>query len=178
MNKGNKAVLILTILSSAIEDVMFMQWLTENGADANLRTRTDETALSSAIAYGNIDVVHFLLNHGTDLSRGDLVHCAAQRISEVEGAFLIDILAQNGADMNAHRYNNDSALRWRALSKSGTPLHIACKRQSVLVARTLLKYGADPHQKMLEAQELVSPTPYEMAMDSNDEDLMSLFATV
>lgn len=173
-----EAVHVLTLLSTAIKDVKLMEWLVDNGADVNLGSRNDETALSFAIAYGNMDVIQHLLNRGTDLSRGDLVHCAAQRTNEVEAASLIEVLARKGVDVNTYRYNNNTAFRWRVFFRSSTALHIACKRRSVLIARTLLECGADPDRKMLEAQKPVPPTPYELAMESESEDLMVLFRAI
>lgn len=168
----------LTPLSTAIKDLELIEWLVDNGADVNLGSRNDETALSSAIAYSNMDVIQHLLNRGTDLSRGDLVHCAAQRMNEVEAASLIEALAHKRVDVNTYRYNNSTAFRWRAFFQSGAPLHIACKRRSVLISRTLLECSADPYQKMLEAQELVPPTPYELAMASENGDLIDLFRAI
>lgn len=166
---------MLTFRSYAIDDLAFTQWLVDNGANVNLRSRNGETALSAAIASGSFDVVTFLLNCGTDCSHGDLVHCAAQRENEQEGASLIEYFALKGLGMNTHRYDNPVAFRWRALFKHGTPLHVACEARRVLVARTLLECGANPHRKMLQAQKLVPPTPYEVAMESMDEELRRLF---
>ena len=141
----------LTVARTAIDDVAFTHWLLDNGADVNLRSRLDEPALASAIAFGSMDVVRLLLERGTDCAHGDLIHCAAQRADEDEGAALIPVLARKGAGVNAWRYDNARAFRWRALFKTETPLHIACERGSAIIARALLACGADPYQGMLEA---------------------------
>ncbi|KAF2768102.1 ankyrin [Teratosphaeria nubilosa] len=123
-------------LRTAINDVAFAQWLIDNGADVDLRSQLDESALSAAIAFGSMDVVQVLLSHGTDCSHGNLIHYAAQRADENEGASLIAFLVRKGADVNAHRHDNPTGIRWRALFKSQNPSP-HCVRKS--------KYPTNPH---------------------------------
>jgi len=112
--------------SSAVNDVEFMQWLVANGANVNARSMLDESALSRAIAYGSLDAVRFLLAQGTDIQHGNLLHCAAQRRNQVEGATPISDLVRLGADLNAYRYKNPVAFRWRAPFNLPIPFHVAC----------------------------------------------------
>lgn len=157
-----------------VNDLESMQWLFANGAEVNARSRNDETVLSIAIYEGDMDVVRFLFAQGTDITRGDLLHCAAQRENQSEGAELVEYLAREGADVNAYRFNNNVALRWRGLKRLPTPLHTACERRNIPVARALLRQGAGPHRVMLEAGEPTQPTPLEEALETADQELIDL----
>ncbi|KAK6442246.1 hypothetical protein LTR95_001521 [Oleoguttula sp. CCFEE 5521] len=163
-----------SLLCTAIDDLNLMQWFIENGADVDARSTVNESALSIAIARGSLDVVEFLLARGTDTKHGDLLHCAAQRKNQSEGAQLVEILVQKGADVNAYRFNNPVAFRWRAMFKLPTPLHVACSERNSPVAIALLKNGADPHRQMLEAGEPTPPTSIERALEINDQGLINL----
>ena len=103
-----------------------MQWLIANGTDVNARSMLDESVLSKAIVCGSMDVVRFLLVKGTDAQHGDLLHCAAQRRNQAQGATLIRDLVQRGADRDAYRFTNPVAFRWRAPYSLPTPIHVAC----------------------------------------------------
>ena len=164
-----------TEYSTAVDDEDLMQWLIQQGADVNATSRCDESVLSVAIAYGSMEVIRLLLASQIDVGYGDLLHCATQRTNQGEGAELVELLvAKYGANVNAYRFDNPVAFRWRAMSKLPTPLHIACDRQNIPVARALLRHGADPHRKMLEGGRLSPPTPLERAMESNDQDMIHL----
>ncbi|MGH2251979.1 hypothetical protein ACQ1Y7_15845, partial [Enterococcus faecalis] len=71
--------------------------------------------MALAIAGGDIEVAMFLLRAGADIHHGNLLHCAAERRDHVEGAELAEELATRGLDVNAYRYWNPVAFRWRAL---------------------------------------------------------------
>jgi len=138
----------------------------------NARSRHDESALSVAIVRGSMDVVRLLLSYRTDITHGDLLHCAAQRKNQAEGAELVEHLAQKGAVVNAYRFDNPTAFRWRATFKLPTPLHVACDEGNLPVAQALVRHGADPHRKMLEAGRLTQPTPLDKALESNNGALI------
>jgi ankyrin repeat protein len=123
-----------------------------------------------------MDVVYLLLSLGTDIKHGNLLHCAAERNNQSEGAELVEILAGKGADVNAYRHDNDVARPIRGMSKLQTPLHLACSRKNILVARILLRYGASPHRMSLEAGRLVPPTALEIARVWNDQELLNLLS--
>ena len=161
----------------AIDDLPFMRWLIEQGADVKARSDLDESTLSVAITTGSMDVVRFLLEHEHDVTRGSLLHCAAQRKDQAEGAMLAQELLSRGADANAHRYNNDIALRKRLLSKLPTPLHVTSLEGNLPVAQVLLHYGGNPHCNMLEATKDVPPTPMSIARKRQDERMVDLLST-
>lgn len=160
--------------SIAIHDSEFTKWLIEAGADVNARNRLNESALSIAIAHGSMDVVRLLLAQGTDVTDGDVVHCAAQRQPHLEGAELVEELVKRGADVNAYRYLNPVASGWRIMSTLLTPLHVACKERNIPVAETLLKHGADPDRKLLSAGTPAEPTPFDTALETKDQGLINL----
>lgn len=154
-----------------------MHWLIGQGADVRARSDLDESTLSVAITTGSMDVVRFLLEHEHDVTRGNLLHCAAQRKNQAEGATLAQELLHRGADANAHRYNNDIALRKRHLSKLPTPLHVTSWEGNLLVAQVLLRYGGNPHLEMLEATKNVPPTAMSIARKRRDERMVDLLST-
>ncbi|KAH8712109.1 ankyrin repeat-containing domain protein [Phaeosphaeriaceae sp. PMI808] len=158
------------------DDEKFTRWLVDNGADVNVRSTLDEPPLAVAITSGSMDVACLLLSLGTDITHGNLLHCVAERDNQSEGEELAEILAGKGADVNAYRHNNDVARLLRGMSKLHTPLHVACYRKNIPVARVLLRYGADPHRMTLEAGRLVPPTALEVARICNDQDLLDLLS--
>lgn len=153
-----------------------MQWLVENEANVNARNNLDQSALSGAIAHGDLNVVHYLLAQGTVITHGDLLYSAAERPNRHEGADLTELLIQRGASVNAYRCYDPIALRWRGMSALLTPLHIACQHGNTPVTRILLQHGADPHRKILEAGKPAHPTPLESATRSNNTELVKLMA--
>ena len=122
-----------------------------------------------------MEVVRFLLAQGADIAHGDLLHCAAQRRPQSEGATLVEYLVRHGTDVNAYRFDNAIAWRWRALFQLPTPLHVACEERNIPVARALLQHGADPHRKILSAGQLMQPTPLDKALESNNQGLIAAF---
>lgn len=168
----------LNVCSLAVDDVDLACWLIENGADVNAKSTLDEPPLALAIRNGSIGVSKLLLIHGTDISHGNLLHCAAERKNQSEGAELATILAQKGANVNAYRYDNDIARPLRGMFKLFTPLHVACLRTNIHVARILLQYGADPHRKALEAGHESPPTVLDVARSMENQELLDLFSKV
>ncbi|KAK3066999.1 hypothetical protein LTR53_016382 [Teratosphaeriaceae sp. CCFEE 6253] len=166
-----------SLLCIAVEDADFTQWPVHNGADVNATSSLDETALSVAVARGSMETVRCLLSQGADIAHGVLLHCVAQRGDQVEGAELVVLLVQRGADVNSYRYNNPIALRWRGPFKLPTPLHVANDHRNLPVTQALLRNGADPHRKMLVAGTPASTTPLEIWYERNDQALIALLHT-
>jgi ankyrin repeat protein len=139
--------------------MQFMQWLIDRGADIKARSLFDTSTLSKAIVDGSMEVVRFLLAKEKDVNRGDLLHCAAER----------------GARIDAHRYLNDEALKYRYQSKLGTPLHTALYNANLPVAKALLDHGANLNCKMLLKFEKTGPTPLDLAIKTGDQRWIDLF---
>lgn len=151
-----------------------MRQLIEEGADVNATSNLDEPVLAITIAYGSMKVVTFLLEQGADITHGNLLHCAAERADQSEGAQIVEPLILQGADVNAYRHNNPVARRLRGLSKLLTPLHVACGMQNIPVARALLRHGADPSRMALKIGQLVPPTALEKARQCENQELYNL----
>jgi ankyrin repeat protein len=158
----------------AVNDMEFMQWLISLGADVNARSIFDQSTLSKAIVDGEMKVVDFLLAQEKDID-SDLLHCAAQRSNRVEGAIIATKLAERGARVDAHHYDNSNEmLRNRWFSKRGTPLHTACSEENIPVAEVLLRHGANPDALMLEQDQESGPTPVKIAEGKNNAELRDM----
>jgi ankyrin repeat protein len=160
------------------DDERLTRWLVDNGADVNARSTLDEPPLAVAITSGSMDVANLLLSLGTDITHGNLLHCVAERENQQEGAKLAEVLAREGVDVNTYRHDNDVARPLRGMSKLYTPLHVACSRKNIPVAKVLLRYGADPHKMSLEAGQPAPPTALEIARDLNDRELLDVLSLV
>lgn len=163
----------LTTHSTAIEDLPFTKFLVDIGVNPDIRSQLDESALSFAIHKGSLEVVHFLMER-TDLHHGDLLHCAAQRENQSEGAQIAQVLINRGVDIHGHQYNNEFAFRWRGLGSLPTALHVACRERNIPVAACLLRNGAQPDCNTLGAGP--TRTPRAIAQESGSQDLITLFA--
>lgn len=151
-----------------------MQWLISQGADVNARSAFDQSTLSKAIVDGDMKVVDFLLPQEKDID-SDLLHCAARRRNQVEGAIIATSLLERGARVNSLHYdNNYEMFRNRWFSKRGTPLHTACSEQNVPVTEVLLRHGADPDALMLEQDQETGPTPVNIAEEKSNADLRDM----
>lgn len=151
-----------------------MRQLIEQGADVNATSNLDEPVLAIAIANGSMKVVSLLLEQGADITHGNLLHCAAERKDQSEGAQIVEQLVQRGADVNAYRYDNPVARRLRGLSKLLTPLHVACGTQNIPVVRALLRHGADLNRMALQIGQMVPPTALEKARQCENQKLYDL----
>jgi ankyrin repeat protein len=152
-----------------------MKWLISKGANIKARSMLDTSTLSKAILDGSMEVVQFLLAQEEDVNRGDLLHCAAERENQDEGAMLVKELVKRGANIDTHRYLHDDAIKYRYQSKLGTPLHTACYEMNFPVAKALLDHGANLHCKMLLESEAIDPTPLEIAKGTDDPRWIDLF---
>ncbi|CAK3990231.1 ankyrin repeat and SOCS box 13-like [Lecanosticta acicola] len=147
-------------LDFAVDDLSLTQFLVRRGADVNDRSSLDESPLSLAIGRGSMDVVRYLIDEGTDLTHG---------------ADLVEELAKKGARVNAYRFHNRTAFRWRGLRKQPTALHIASRTGNMPVAEALFRYGADPYLPMLQASKLTRPSSFDIALEEKNAILVDLF---
>ena len=101
-----------------------------------------------------------------DTSRGDLLHCAVQREESEDTIELIDkLVLGKGAQVDAYEFDNDIAYQMRYGYRLGTALHVACEMENIVAVKALLRYGARVDQLMKQCDELVQPTPLELASD-------------
>ncbi|EME39173.1 hypothetical protein DOTSEDRAFT_83026 [Dothistroma septosporum NZE10] len=162
------------VLWTAVDDITFARFLVGVGADVDCKSRYNVSALSVAIAHGCIDVVRFLISERVDVTQGDLLHCAAVRENQIEGAELVEELAQKGANVNAHSFDNAVEAPFQ---KRRTPLHVAVQQENIAVARALIRHGADPNKMCTQALEPVGPTALEDAKAKNQEAMIKLLSS-
>ncbi|KAF2209130.1 hypothetical protein CERZMDRAFT_87109 [Cercospora zeae-maydis SCOH1-5] len=152
-----------SILSLAIRNSDFLEWLLAQGASLDATSTLNETVLSFAVREGTMKVIKKLIAIGADVSRGDLLHSAAQREPSSDTEELIDILVRAGTPVDTYEFDNEVARVLRYGFKLGTALHTACDEQNLLAADALLKHGADPYRLMKQCENLVPPTPFQLA---------------
>jgi len=135
------------------------------GADPNAVSNLNETALSLAIRGGTMKVVKRLFNLDImDTSRGDLLHCAVQREESEDTVELIDkLVLEKRAQVNAYDFDNDIAYQMRYGYPLSTALHVACEMENILAVKALLRHGARADQLTKQCEDLVPPTPLELA---------------
>lgn len=131
-----------------------------------------------AIREGTMKVVKRLMAiENMDKSRGDLLHCAAQREPSTDTVEIIDILITEGAQVSAYEYDNDNASRFMYGFPLRTALHIACERRNIFAIEALLRHGADPRQPKKQGDQLVPPSPIDMVdEDSEIRALLSKYS--
>lgn len=169
----------------ALDDEDFTRFLISNGADVNARSRTDESVLTPAVVQSRIEYVRFLISQGTDVTHGDLLHYAAFRKNQKEGAELAEEFVQKGNDVNKHRWDNLVALKLRYFHRKPTPLQSAVMNDNIPVAKVLLKHGADPQRQYLQPGGLGGssapgglggPSALELAIEQNNAAMIDLLA--
>ncbi|KXT05960.1 hypothetical protein AC578_320 [Pseudocercospora eumusae] len=165
INRNLRRGLIPSVLrqrSLAIRNGNFLDELLSLGADPNAESNLGETALSFAIREGTMKVIRRLLGAGTDVSRGDLLHCASRRESSKDTYELIVMLIQKGVAVDSYQWENEKAKMMRYGYPQGTALHIACKEGNFPAAQALLEYGADPRRLKKRCGSLVPPSPFDV----------------
>ena len=118
------------------------KFLSDNGADPNVRGDYNMTPLLSAAYNGGFEMVQVLLKYKADINARDnagedALHNASNSSALDIGPSLSNVarlLLKHGADVNARTDKDD---------RHSTPLHLAAKKGRIEVAHVLLQHGAD-----------------------------------
>lgn len=109
-----------------------VQWLLENGANANAQGGDLDTALQAASLQGHVAVVKLLLENGANVdAQGGAYESALQAASFKGHEEIVRLLLENGADVNAQGGECNSALQ------------SACLEGHESIVKLLLEKGAD-----------------------------------
>jgi ankyrin repeat protein len=122
------------------DGVRVAQLLLGRGADVNTRRKDDQTPLHRASYFGNVEIVHLLLDHGADLeaATGNMGEKPLHKVSygkyrsQGDGVRVAQLLLDHGADVSTRRKDDR------------TPLHTASYYGNVEILHLLLDHGADP----------------------------------
>jgi len=150
---------VTAIYRAAGKSLDCVQWLVEQGADINAKTKGDSVPLSEAISGDQPDIAKYLIEKGADLRVTDssgvtLLHRAARK----KNPGFATLLLAKGADINAK-------------SKTGvTPLHRAAEYKSAIeTLKLLLAKGADRAAKDKDGK-----TPLDYATKAKNTDAIQL----
>lgn len=143
-------------------------WLLDHGADLNTQSYIDFTPMSYAVQYSPPTLVEELLRRGGDVKKGELLHYALSRTSDV--IQVLTTLLEYGAPLNATKYGNHSASRGMFhFMELGTPLHKATTGGNLEAVRLLLAYGADGTIKDNKGR-----TPEDYAVEAGRSDIVRI----
>ena len=161
------------LLAALCEDhVEVAELLIELGANVDLRGRTGETILLKALSQPQhhiVDIVKFLLKHGSDVNARDGTLRSSLHLAESQGELEVaQMLVNHDADVNSRdsngktpfhilsesRTNKGDLNHALSLLKHGaevnsrdkdnqTPIHLAIGRDRFKLAQLLLEHGAD-----------------------------------
>ena len=126
-----------TALIYASEDLRtaaVARFLIASGADVNIASSTDLTALMCACQVGAFDVVHDLVERGADVN-------AAADYVDIEDCDTALCYACSYGHVAIVRFLVEGVANVHAESSSGTPLMYACRRGRLEVARYLVMEG-------------------------------------
>ena len=109
-----------------------------------------------AAAYGFVDVVKILLEHGADVNPRNVDGITPLHLATVAGHVdVARILLEHGADVNTKNEDNQ------------TPLHYAATEGHAVVARLLLEHGADPSIRDKDGR-----TPLDIAREKGHKEVV------
>ncbi|MEX0714509.1 MAG: ankyrin repeat domain-containing protein [Pirellulales bacterium] len=166
-------------------DAELVQAILGLGADVDT-TSTGDTALHSAVAWDQLDIVELLLAHGTDPNAQDVDGWTPLMFA---GSLeCVELLLGAGADVHIAdqmgaqvlRHHGDTEILGRLLQAGadfegsagscGTALHAACESGDLAAARYLLAQGANVNATTIWGQ-----TPLMEAAERGHADLLRLF---
>jgi hypothetical protein len=108
--------------AAANGNVEISHLLLQNGAEVNARSNfaSGWTPLHYAAIVGHVDILHLLVDNGADLEAQDVdgeraLHCAAYNGNL---PFIQELISRYHVDINARRYNGETALR---VARNGYP---------------------------------------------------------
>ncbi|KAJ5223645.1 hypothetical protein N7468_008187 [Penicillium chermesinum] len=129
-------------LGYAVDDEDMTLWLLDHGADPNKQCSIDLTPLSYAVEQASLSIVKLLLDRGGDVHKGQLLHHAVERQTDI--IEVLGILLERGAPLNSKMYENHYP-SWRLyyFMGLGTALHKAAELGKADVVRYLVDQGAD-----------------------------------
>ncbi|KAF2212511.1 hypothetical protein CERZMDRAFT_84832 [Cercospora zeae-maydis SCOH1-5] len=133
------------VLHCAVSSEGLLSWLLKEGADPNVASNTDDTALSTAVQSGTPRAVRMLLYAGGNVRRGNLLHRALDRDSSWDVVEIIHLLISKGARIDEIEHASRPVLQksCRLPEDRGTALHRACYLGKTLAVDTLLRHGAN-----------------------------------
>lgn len=135
--------------------------MTELGADPNYQNPTSTPGYNAGQVGCPLDVaafhksthaIEFLLAHGADITKSDVIICSMNRRGRTNEILVsyFKFLLEKGADPNKLQFSHNLAV-WESYSNSGDgllrPLHIAAYRGRVRLVEFLLENGAKPDLK-------------------------------
>ncbi|KAL1869024.1 hypothetical protein Plec18167_008027 [Paecilomyces lecythidis] len=146
-------------------------WLLDHGADPNALCSIDLTPMSYAIEYASIDIIRLLFDRGADIYKGQLLHHAIERQSDIID--VVALLLEKGVSINAKMYE-DHYFSWRLyyFMGLGTPLHRAAELGKIDVVRYLISQGADVNIK-----DAMGQTALDCAAKHGCSDIVDLLRT-
>lgn len=123
-----------------------MNWFLDRNADINASCSRDCTPLSWAIGCASCSTIHLLFDRGGTISRGQLLHHAAERElpDRVEVMkFLLEKGASESINKVMYQDSRDEYLQ-NMYSGIGTPLQLAAGKGLLDLVKLLVGHGADP----------------------------------
>lgn len=129
-------------------DLSYIQWFLDHGADPDAACLTDTTSLSIAVQWGALPVIKLLFERTSAPYRGQLLHRAAFRTREDADEVLKLVFSRCPEDIN-RIINWHQPLPYAMYREGGlgTPLHNVAQQGKVGAARILLDGGADASLK-------------------------------
>jgi ankyrin repeat protein len=129
------------------------------GVNINHSNPFTATPLHIAASNQNIDLVKLLIQHGADARAIDIVGTSVLHIAAEKGHIdIVNFLIENGANTNATN------------TQGNRPLHEAAYARNTTSAQQLIQAGSAD----LNIENKNGKTPYTIAHDNNDQDMMLL----